>query len=285
MSVLVHIDDVGATESATRRVLDAWQNGFIDGFSILANGEALNIVQSQLVQQKNRPITLGVHLNLCEGKALGHTSLITGENGFFKYGFGGILWQWLRSGKSRKRSLLNQIENEWRIQIRKVKEICAPRKIDTLDGHIHIHMLPMLFPLAVKLARAEAIAGIRISSEIFYVSGGWIENISKHFLINTLKHVILKGLSFSARSIAYKTGLQAPDAIVGVLYTGMMTRAAARDGIRKAQMRGAKKIEVVFHIGRANEVEARRWRMSKEEFQSQGRDREYKELIAFRKTF
>jgi len=285
MSVLVHVDDVGATESATQCVLDAWQNGFIDGFSILANGEALNIVRSKLAQQKIIPLTLGVHLNLCEGQALGPASLITGEGGIFKYGFGGILWQWLRSDKSRKRCLLNQIEDEWRIQIRRVKEICAPRKIDRLDGHIHIHMLPMLFPLAVKLARAEAIAKIRISSEIFYVSGNWRKNISKQFLINTLKHVLLKSLSYSAKPIARKTGLQTPDAIVGVLYTDMMTRAAARDGIRQAQKRRAKKIEVVFHIGRANEEEARRWRVSQGVFQSQQRDREYKELIAFRKTF
>jgi len=283
MSIFVHVDDVGATESATRRVLDAWKKGLIDSFSILGNGEALPIVQSALAKHRNRPLRIGVHLNLSEGKSLTDNNLLAGPDENFIYGFGGLLWRWTTSGKHQKQRLFKEIENEWHAQIDKAKEICSPRKIDSLDGHIHIHMLPFLFPVAAKLALENDISEIRISDEVFHFSGKWIENISIAFLINILKYALLKICSYPAKRSAKKYELKYPDALIGILYTGIMTSSRACDGIKAAMKRGAKNIEVVFHIGRANKLEAQQWRLSKQEFQSLQRDKEYRELIEFRK--
>jgi hypothetical protein len=72
-----------------------------------------------------------------------------------------------------------------------------------------------------------------------------------------------------------------PDALVGVLYTGRMTAAAAKAGIEAARRHGAREVEVIFHIGRADEEELPRWGGLPEIgafYLSSARDREYEEL-------
>jgi predicted glycoside hydrolase/deacetylase ChbG (UPF0249 family) len=40
MKVIFHWDDIGATSCMTTRILEGWKGGFLDGFSIMANGDA-----------------------------------------------------------------------------------------------------------------------------------------------------------------------------------------------------------------------------------------------------
>ena len=65
--IIYHSDDAGATPSITRRILDAWQCGLLDGFSIEANGESCADVTAAMGEHAARPCRVAVHLNVSEG--------------------------------------------------------------------------------------------------------------------------------------------------------------------------------------------------------------------------
>jgi hypothetical protein len=273
----------------TKRILEIWKAGFINGFSILANGDAASELRLGLLSEPDLDARISVHLNLCEGKSLiepRDIPLLADSRGNLKQSFAGLLFLWITSSKMKKNALLRQIEKEWRAQITEVKRICCPRKITAVDSHINIHMLPFLFPLAVKLAKEEGIAEIRILYEVFYFSSCLVDSLSMGFLVNIVKHLILRQCSSSARRFAKEHGMGGPEALVGILYTGRMTRTAAKSGIAAAMRKGLQVVEVVFHIGRASGSESSRWKHhpSLGTFPlSERRDREYFELMALRK--
>ena len=183
--------------------------------------------------------------------------------------------------------LLKEIETEWRAQIEKVKEIIKPRVLRAIDGHIHIHMPSFLFDLAARLAREYSIPEIRIVAEPFYISSKFSECFSKTFIINIVKRWVLAVFGHYNIRIAKKYGLKHPDAMIGVLYSGIISKANIKSGIIAAENRGKKRIEVLMHIGRAEESELSRWQgnHSKAGFVlNHNRDLEYADLVLLRKN-
>jgi hypothetical protein len=75
--------------------------------------------------------------------------------------------------------------------------------------------------------------------------------------------------------------------MLGVLYSGMMSRANIAAGVATARSRGAQRIEVLVHPGRAVEAEVERWNgdLGKAAFAlSPARDTEHRELGELRGT-
>ncbi len=284
MRIYLHTDDLAATESMSKGMLDRWTHGYLDGFSVMANGEATQMCQAALTAASERPARVIAHLNLVEGPSSAPPAdvpLLVDHNGNLKHGFASLLSLWLTSSSQQRRALQAQVELEWRAQIRQVAAMVAPRAVNGVDGHVHLHMLPFLFPIAARLAREIGIPAIRITHEPFHLEHGWRDLFDKQVLINLIKHVILNTCSISARKVARQTGLNALQYVVGVLYSGRMTAASAMAGIDAAQRRGAESVEVLFHVGRAAEHERQRWgqRRAFSDFPcSAQRDQEFAEL-------
>lgn len=257
--VVIHSDDAGATESVTRSIISAWTSGVLDGFSILANGQAVGFLADALVSNSDRAVRLCVHLNLSEGySTLPHSELLclTDAKGELKHTFFSLLRSLVFSTNSVRKSILVQIEREWRAQIQAVLRIADNRKINALDSHIHVHMLPWTFEIACKLAKEFGIEEIRISREPFFINN-FRDLFMPYYLLNVIKHVVLNTCSFFAVRFAESNGVKYPSWIIGVLYSGHMTHARALSGIRKIQDNS--KIELLFHVGQAINEERSRW--------------------------
>lgn len=288
MKILFNADDAGATKCITDRIMDAWKLRLIDGFSIIANGDACLEIKKALKENHDLPARLCVHLNLSEGQCLApkqEVASLVGADGLLHLGFGDVLLLWLRSSGSERAQLISQIKKEWQKQIQAVKRICFPRNIIGLDSHNHVHMLPFLFPVAVSLMQAEGIPEIRIAREIPYLSSMRSESLNSKFFINIIKHILLRICSIQATRLDKELFINSPEAIVGVLYTGMMSASAALSGIKAAENRGVKKLEVLFHIGRASVHEAIRWSPIPKPSSfmlSANRDKEFLELYRLR---
>ncbi|OGA47599.1 MAG: hypothetical protein A3G25_13485 [Betaproteobacteria bacterium RIFCSPLOWO2_12_FULL_63_13] len=56
-----------------------------------------------------------------------------------------------------------------------------------------------------------------------------------------------------------ESGLACSSFMSGVLYSVRMTEAAASSGFAAAQRKGAERVKVVFHVGRANVKERSGW--------------------------
>mgnify|MGYP001593606378 CR=1 FL=1 len=289
--VIYHSDDMGATGDITSRLIEAWERGLLDGFSIFADSSYLGNIKKSLLAAPGRDARIAVHLNLWEGKPLlqiSKVSRLVDEDGYFNVGFLGILKNYLTSPEEEKKALLNEVDEEWDAQIAKVIETVKPRTVTALDGHIHIHMIPFLFKIATRLAKKYDIPEIRIVAEPYHFSGKFSDYFSLLFLKNTIKHLVLSAcVPFDIR-IAREAKIGHPEAMLGILYSGIMSRANITSGILAAKRKHVESIEVLMHIGRASEKELDRWKGDKKRASfvlSSRRDDEYKELSILRKEY
>ena len=282
MKIWLHADDIGVTAGVTAGILKSWQSGVLDGFSIIANGDAILIVREALLALPQQPARLVAHLNLSEGPSIAppeQIPLLIDRFGNLKHGFGSLAISWIMGSAAYRRALVAQVEIEWRAQVLHIRKIIEPRQLSGIDGHIHVHMLPFLFATAAKIAHDNAIPEIRISREPFFVVD-WIRDLTtQYFLVNLLKHFVLRLCAMPATELAQKHGLSYPSLILGVLYTGHMTATAALDGILAAQQDGAESVQIIFHIGRATDDDKRSKRSGLAKFNcSSDRDREFRQL-------
>lgn len=262
MKIYLHTDDLAATDNMTKAMLDRWLHGFLDGFSVMANGEAAHATCLALASESGRPARLMAHLNLSEGPSSAlpeQVPLLVDDEGKLKHGFASLALMWLTGLPALRQNLLNQVKIEWRAQISQVVELIAPRQVNGVDGHLHVQMLPFLFPIASTLAIEFGIPAIRVSREPFHLERGWCDLFALPVLINLLKHIVLRCCARSAEVVVRQQGLSAPDLVVGVMYSGRMTAAAALAGVREAQRLGVDSVEVLFHVGRATNQERTRW--------------------------
>ena len=105
---------------------------------------------------------IGVHLNLAEGQPVASARNIPSlvdPNGRLHWSPGSLL----RALVARKVNLA-EIETELRAQIGKV--FAAGIRPTHLDGHKHVHLLPGVRPIVIRLAQEFAIPAIRCPREV-----------------------------------------------------------------------------------------------------------------------
>jgi len=244
-------------------MLDAWRGGHLDGFSIIANGNAINQIPDALESASELHARIAVHFNLTEGISSAPSAqipLLVDEDGQLRHTFGSLLLNAIFSTPTKRRELFRQISIECVAQIIAVRSICNGRAITAVDGHNHIHMIPGIFTSVAYASIAEGVPEIRISAEPFFIENPMRDWLQLFWWINLIKHLLLNIFSHSAFRAAKRIGLRAPDAIIGILYSGKMSAVRALRGIEAAS--GAAEIEVLFHISRASADEAARWKNS-----------------------
>jgi predicted glycoside hydrolase/deacetylase ChbG (UPF0249 family) len=158
-NLIVNADDFGWTEGVNRGIVETFRNGIVTSTSLLANGAAF---ADALEKASSAPgLGVGVHLNLSDGAPVADRESVTSllnDEGEFAGGPESLLLR-----RARRGLLLGEVEREWEAQIEKVRD--AGIEPTHLDGHKHVHMLPGLFEIALKLAKRHEIGAIRIAHE------------------------------------------------------------------------------------------------------------------------
>src|SRR6266436_8521191 len=158
-NLIVNADDLGWTDVVNRGIVEAFHHGIVTSASLLANGAAF----AEAVEAACSAPALGVglHLNLSDGPPVADRETVTSllnDDGEFASGPESLLLRRVWRGL-----LLAEVETEWDEQIQKVRDAgIAPTH---LDGHKHVHMLPGLFEIALRLAKRHGIGAIRVSLE------------------------------------------------------------------------------------------------------------------------
>ena len=219
-NLIVNADDLGWTEGVNRGIAEAHRRGLVTSTSLLANGRAFESALE--VSRKNRELGVGVHLNLSDGPPTaepGEVPSLLNAAGQMEGGPEGLL---LRIA-SRKLST-EEVEREWDAQIAKIQN--AGISSTHLDGHKHVHMLPGLFEVALRLARKHGIAAIRIAHEESTLRGLLASGSeqSGKVLRQGVQARGLKLLARDAREMAERANISAANYFCGIAQTGVMTR-------------------------------------------------------------
>jgi predicted glycoside hydrolase/deacetylase ChbG (UPF0249 family) len=228
-NLIVNADDLGWSEGVNRGIAEAHRNGIVTSASVLANGAAF--VAAVELARAMPGMGVGVHLNLSDGRPSADRETITtllNDEGEFAGGPEGLLLRLARRGVE-----LKEVEREWDAQIALVREAgIAPTH---LDGHKHVHMLPGLFEIALRLAKRHGIAAIRVAHEESSLRTALGAGRKQRAGIVMRQGVQARGLKFlarDAREITERAGIAAADYFCGIAQTGELTRAGVERLLR-----------------------------------------------------
>jgi chitin disaccharide deacetylase len=220
-NLIVNADDLGWTEGVNRGIAEAHRNGIVTSASLLANGAAF---ASGVELARTTPgLGVGVHLNLSDGEPVADPELVTSllnDRGELEGRPESLLLR-----LARRSVLLNEIEHEWDAQIQKVRG--SGIEPTHLDGHRHVHMLPGLFELALRLAKRHGIAAIRISHEESSLRAALSVGAKQKGSVVMRQGVQARGLKLlapDAREQAERAGIATADYFCGIAQTGELTR-------------------------------------------------------------
>ena len=158
--LIINADDLGADKDRNFGILEAVRAGAVKSVSLLANGPATDEALMAIQDGKYEGVSIGVHLNLSEGKPIcPDLRLLAGNDGAFL-------------GKAAAQRLLLQ-ENNSELEKEVFREVNAQVGLllkaeiflSHLDGHQHLHVFPAVRKAAIGAAKKHGIPWIRIAHE------------------------------------------------------------------------------------------------------------------------
>ena len=176
INLIINADDYGYYPCVSKGILEAAKSGALTATGILANSPDL----ATQLQWLNgiEPLDVGIHLNLTCRQPL--TELMTEKlghwNGQFPNAY--VMSGLLITGKVS----LTDVRTEWRAQI----EACQSQKLRFLNSHEHIHMLPVLFPLVLELAKDYGIDHVRLTQAEWLAPFG-VSALIRNSLMQTMQ--------------------------------------------------------------------------------------------------
>jgi chitin disaccharide deacetylase len=214
--LIIHGDDLGISDSVNLGIAEAHRCGVLTSASIMAVGAAFDGAVE--ICRALPSLDIGVHLTLIEERPLLPATtvptLIDARNRFPASAFV-FAYRYFRGQVD-----LGEIHRELDAQIRRVFD--AGLAVSHLDSHQHIHMLPGVFDITVRLAREYAIPALRIPQERLSLTlVGRAPSLSR-----VAQQRALSG--FCALASGRIGDLQRTDHFAGFLFGGAMNRGNLR---------------------------------------------------------
>jgi len=231
---IVNGDDFGLSPGINRGIIKGFCDGILTSASLMVVGDAFE--EAVTLANEHPGLSLGVHLTLVEGVPVlpppQIPSLVTAD-GRFVASLGAFLSKWLRGGIR-----MREVQREFVAQIEKARD-CGIR-VDKLDSHMHIHLLPGVFPTVLTLAKRYHIAAVRLPTEgtlslgSATTFGGW------------WRRAVLTTLSaFQSRRLV-KAGRLHSKRCIGIAESGQLTEEAL---VRMLQTLRSGLTEIMVHPG------------------------------------
>lgn len=212
--LIINADDFGLCGGINKAVDSLLQSGSLTSVSIMPTGYAF--ASAVKIAKNNSSINLGIHLCLIDTKPIRSPdkvpSLIN-KNGLFENKFYIFLMRYMM-GRIKK----VQVAEEFRAQIEKVRE--AGIVITHLDSHQHVHMLPGIFSIVLRLAKEYKIPFIRLSCIPFNRN----YFLSKATLKRKIIQLILNLMCVCYKPILKKEGLRFTKFSFGFLESGRLKK-------------------------------------------------------------
>ncbi len=151
--LLVNADDLGLSSAINAGIIQSHASGIVTSTSLVASGQAFE--EGVQLAHQHASLGVGVHLALVEENSVSPSLPALAPRGVLPRTYGELVKKVI----TRQIPLL-EIEKEFRAQIEKC--LLAGIKPTHLDSHQHTHALPLIFPIAIRLANDYKIPGLRI---------------------------------------------------------------------------------------------------------------------------
>ncbi len=243
MQVIFNADDFGATSEINQAVLFAHQKGVLTSASLMVNGDAVR--EAVDIARRTPTLAVGLHLVLVDGRAsLGPKAiphLVDRAGNFSNNAFrAGISYFFSNAARY-------EIAQEIATQFESFAATGLP--LDHVNGHLHMHMHPAVFPLVVQQAIDHHAAGLRLPRDelmasLSYNRRGFLDKISWAVEFGLLNR-------WAARRLA-DLPLALTERVFGLMESGRMTEPYVRQVLDHLQ--GAA-TEIYFHPSLARQTQ------------------------------
>lgn len=199
--LIINADDFGLSPAVNAGIIQAHRAGVVTSASLLTTGEGF---ADAIVQIKANPhLDIGIHLNMFRGRPLTAPTHLIGPSGEFV----NQTVQFLCKCLANRQRATEEITKEFSAQIE--KGIAHGLQPSHLDTEKHLHCLPFLFAIVLRLAEKYQIPAIRFPCE----------PISLRSLFNPSQFLKLGVMGLFAktdRRLLQKSRRKAPDFFWGV---------------------------------------------------------------------
>lgn len=230
-------DDFGLAERVNEGIIHLLTAGKINGTSLMANGAAFDDAVGKLKSAAVGNFSIGAHLVLVEEKSLSGVSLPSDYKIFFcKYILGLIK--------------LTEIEQEARAQLDKI--IHSGIKPQFINSHQHLHLLPGISNIIIKLALEYGINYVRLVNEPLNFKGGKFK-----------RKLLLLGLRWLSKLASVKlkqAGLSSNDLFIGFVNAGNMDKNYWEYADNIARQYPKETVELGCHPGFEDETLRKKYR-------------------------
>src|SRR5262245_5657970 len=219
-SLVVNGDDLGLTVGVNNGIFDSHDRGILTSASVFANAPA---TADATRRARIRPsLGIGVHLALVEGAPLwppARVPTLVEADGRFRRS-----WRSFVSACLRGNVACPELERELTAQIDRIR--AEGIVLTHLDAHKHVHAIPSVFAIVVRLARRFGIATVRVPYERW--SGVNVdEGHRSRGCTQALANLAMLPWAMQAYRMAAAEGVRVPQ-FVGRVQTGVMTAGSLR---------------------------------------------------------
>lgn len=208
--LIVNADDFGLHTQINKGIIKGYRDGFITSTSIMPSAPAYE--EAVTLAKENPGLGIGIHLTLVGSVAsvlpVNKVGSILDDNGVFLPDYGAFAKRYYTGGVKN-----GELEAELRAQIERA--LASGLNITHIDSHQHLHVLPVLNRLVLKLSCEYNIKRMRIPCEPYFFKGGFEAGLGR--MIGKC------GLSFCASLAsmgAKNEGISYPDCFFGMLAGG-----------------------------------------------------------------
>jgi MarC family membrane protein len=215
--LIVNADDFGLTLPVTQGIIDAFERGILTSASLVATGTAFD--RAAQYAASHHDLDSGVHLMIVHGTPVLPAEKITSlvqPDGMFLPGYGEFMARYLSGGVRDE-----EVEAEWSAQIARLRG--AGVRITHLDSVQHLHLVPGLFRIALRIARANGILAMR-----FPRVPTVLRRAEKGTVRRSLEFLPLRLMEQSNLPYLNSSGIRTPDRFFGFHSSGHLDQKALR---------------------------------------------------------
>lgn len=142
--VWVTVDDFGVTPRANREIVALAERGVITAVSVMVHADACTDLLPELAAL---PVRVGLHATFTDGRAL------TPALGQLPRAW------WSVAARTLDPRCVRRYRDELRAQADRLRSLAG--RLDFVNAHEHVHLLPTLWPQFAELVHMHAIAAVR----------------------------------------------------------------------------------------------------------------------------
>jgi hopanoid biosynthesis associated protein HpnK len=212
--LIVSGDDFGVAVEVNEGIVRAHRNGILGQTSLMVTGAA--VAQAVELARAHPTLAVGLHLVLAQGRPaapLRAIPALVGPGGAFRDTpiRNGLRYAWAAVRAAGRAQLVREIEAQ-------LEAFAGTGLVPAhVDGHLNMHLHPMVLPILLELAPRYGIGAMRVSRESLRAA---LHYDRRHAARKSFEGVVFHTLAAYAAPRLRAAGIVASDRVYGMHQTG-----------------------------------------------------------------